>query len=313
MLQNCINQGVDPTALDNNGFQTLSTEISTGGTTDIDEETSTSFSYGFAFEQPWFDQFNLTIGATYYDIEIEDAIIEPSSQFLVNDCYNDEQFDSTFCDRVVRGADGFIEIINAGFINQNQETAQGVDINIDYDQDFTIADRPFNLAVNVVANHITEFRQVFINDDGGVDADDDDSEFGFPNWRATSQFTVSTGDWRFNWETRFIGNQRQDPDGVDGFNDIFDSTGEIISQTCSGPPNDVLCRDLAEVNEYFLHTASVFYNGDNWRIGAGIRNVFDEEPPRVNGTEVTAINNFPIGVGYDFLGRTYFVTLGWRQ
>ena len=313
VLQNCINQGVDPTTLDNNGLTVLSTEVARGGTTDIDEETSTSFSYGFAFEQPWFDQFNLTVGATYYDIEIEDAIIEPSAQFLVNDCYNDEQFDSTFCNRIVRDSDGFIDIINAGFINQNQETAQGIDINIDYDQDFTIGDRPFNLSVNVVANHITDFRQVFINDDGGVDADDDDSEFGFPNWRATSQFALRTGDWRFNWETRFIGNQRQDIDGVDGFNDIFNSTGEIITQTCSGPPNDVLCRDYAEVNEYFLHTASVFYNSDNWIIGAGVRNVFDEEPPRVNGTEVTSTNNFPLGVGYDFLGRTYFVTLGWRQ
>ena len=313
VLQNCINQGVDPTTLDNGGLQTLSTEVATGGTTDIDEETSTSFSYGFAFEQPWFDAFNLTIGATYYDINIEDAIIEPSSQFLVNDCYNDEQLDSSFCNRIVRDADGFIDIINAGFINQNQETAAGVDINIDYDQDFSVGNRPFNMSVNVVANHITDFRQEFINDDGSVDTDDDDSEFGFPNWRATSQFALSTGDWRFNWETRFIGGQRQDPDGVDGFNDIFDSTGEALSQTCLGPPTDVLCRDVAEVTEYFLHTASVFYNSDNWVLGFGVRNVFDEDPPRVNGTEVTSINNYPLGVGYDFLGRTYFVTLGWRQ
>ena len=312
VLQNCINQGVDPTALDNNGFNVLSTEIARVGVEELgrealDPETSTSFTYGFSFEQPWFDAFNLTFGATYYDIKIEDTIIEPTPGFLVNDCYTDVELDSVFCDRVVRGEDGFIEIVNAGFLNQAENTIRGVDINLNYDQDFTIADRPFNFAVDVVANHSVEARQVFINDDGDVDRDDDDSEFGFPNWQGTADFRLRTGDWRFTWRTRFIGNVRQDPDGVDEFDDIGNT-----ADTCLGPPSDVLCRDFAEANEYFLHTTSLYYDADNWSVGIGVRNVFDESPPLVDGTEVLSVNNVPIGVGYDLRGRQYFLDFSWN-
>jgi iron complex outermembrane receptor protein len=57
----------------------------------------------------------------------------------------------------------------------------------------------------------------------------------------------------------------------------------------------------------------VYWYGDTITIGAGVRNVFDEDPPLVDGTEILGINRVPIGAGYDLFGRTYFVNLVWRQ
>jgi iron complex outermembrane receptor protein len=37
-----------------------------------------------------------------------------------------------------------------------------------------------------------------------------------------------------------------------------------------------------------------------------MRNLFDQAPPKVDGTEILAINNAPIGYGYDLQGRVYF-------
>ena len=37
--------------------------------------------------------------------------------------------------------------------------------------------------------------------------------------------------------------------------------------------------------------------------------MFDNEPPRVDGTEVTSVNNSPIGYGYDSLGKGYFLNV----
>ena len=34
--------------------------------------------------------------------------------------------------------------------------------------------------------------------------------------------------------------------------------------------------------------------------------MLEEDPPFVDGSEVFAINNTPIGVGYDLNGRTFF-------
>jgi len=38
---------------------------------------SESFTAGFAFDQPFSDAFDMSIGATYFDIDIENTVIEP--------------------------------------------------------------------------------------------------------------------------------------------------------------------------------------------------------------------------------------------
>lgn len=308
VLANCVANGVDPTTLDNGGFTTLSTEISSGGLIGIDEETSESFTYGFSFEQPWTNAFNMTIGATYYDIEIEDAIIEPSAAFLVNDCYFDEQGDSSFCNRIVRGSDGFIEIVNAGFLNRDSEKIRGIDVNLNMDKDFRIGERNVNVALNVIANRSLEASTIFTNDDGGIDFDDDQGEFGFPDWQGEARLSAGMGDWRAVWETRYIGSVEQDVDGIDEFSDI-----NGIGDTCLGAPNDVLCRDIGFADSYMRHSFSVNWSKDNWGVGVGVRNIFEEEPPFVDGTEILSTNNVPLGYGYDLLGRTFFLNLTWRQ
>jgi iron complex outermembrane receptor protein len=53
----------------------------------------------------------------------------------------------------------------------------------------------------------------------------------------------------------------------------------------------------------------MYYYGDQWTFGGGIRNVFNVKPPFVDGTEVLSINNTPIGYGYDLNGRTYFLNI----
>jgi len=58
---------------------------------------------------------------------------------------------------------------------------------------------------------------------------------------------------------------------------------------------------------------SVYYYGDRWTFGGGIRNVFDEKPPVVDHSEefveYNLVNNTPIGYGYDLRGRTYFLNV----
>ena len=112
-------------------------------------------------------------------------------------------------------------------------------------------------------------------------------------------------DFRLTYELRYLGSVEQDQRGIDAFDEAI--TG--ISDTCEGPPNDVLCRDIGFADNYFLHNLSAYYFGDRWTIGGGIRNVLDEEPPFVDGTEILSVNNAPIGTGYDLNGRVYFLNV----
>ena len=98
--------------------------------------------------------------------------------------------------------------------------------------------------------------------------------------------------------------------------DIVDDFDEAISggsDTCLGPPTDLLCRDVGEAGSNITHAVSIRYNADYWYVRAGARNVFDEPPPEVDGTEVFAINNTPIGAGYDLSGRILFLNAGIRM
>ena len=118
--------------------------------------------------------------------------------------------------------------------------------------------------------------------------------------------------WRLTWETRFRRRVHQDFAGVDEYGDIW-SSRDIFADTCQGPDyGDVSCRDYGDSDNYFINNVSVYYSADRWTLGLGVRNVFDEWPPQVDGTEVFSINNTPIGYGYDLNGRLVFLNFALR-
>ncbi len=316
VLTNCENDGVDPYSLGiaDNGTTSYSVEINRGGSLDLEAETSTSYTYGFAFDQPWSENFDLTFGATYWNIDIDNTIIEPSPQYLINDCYGDLQFDSSFCKQLMRGNDDYLSLINAGFVNRDNQKVSGVDLNLNYDQTFNIGSQAIVFGADLVMTHTEEASRTFVDDEGVEDYDDDAGEWGYPDWKGQLGLRANLNDFRFTWVINYIGKVDQDPDGIDPMSDIYDSpdTG-FFGDTCYGPPgDDVLCRDVGYGDDYWLHSASVYYYGDTWTLGAGIRNVFDTSPPLVDPNEVSSVSNVPIGYGYDLRGRTFFVNLIWR-
>ncbi|MDP5210351.1 TonB-dependent receptor domain-containing protein [Microbulbifer sp. 2205BS26-8] len=310
VLANCLANGVDPTQLENGSTTVYNSEVTRRGLLDLEPETSESYTVGFSWEQPFFDAFGLTLGMTYYKIDIENAIVEPSAQFLINDCYGSVN-PSAFCSLVQRDADGFINNINAEFLNQDQEVSRGFDYNIRYEQPVTVFGAPIELSALVNINRTLERSVTFIGDDGTVDFDEFKGEFGNAEWIGNSQLRVAYDDFRFTWSSRYVGAVEQDEAGVDVFSDIYDTldTG-VESDTCIGSENGgVECRDVGYADDYWVHSASLYYYADTWFAGIGVNNVFNEAPPEVDGSEVLSVNNAPIGAGYDLQGRTVFVNL----
>ena len=309
IFSNCLANGVDPTLAFNNGFNIFSTEIASGGALDLDAEESESWSAGFAWDQPFTNAFEMSLSATYYEIDVTNTIIEPSGQFIVNDCYGSLTGNSVFCGRIARDLSDptfpVIDIIDSGFINREAETARGVDINLAFDDTWTIFERPIDVGLDITANRQLERSTLFIDDEGNEDTNTFQGEWGFPDWNVRTGIRFDYDDWRVSWETRYLASVKQDPDGVDALSSAF-----AASDTCLGPPTDVLCRDFADMENYFLHNVSVYYYGDVWTFGGGIRNVFNDEPPRVDGSEpIAEINGAPIGYGYDIDGRVYFANI----
>jgi len=304
VLQNCANHGVDPPGLDLNGEIGYAVRYEFGGTTGLVPETSESYSYGFVWDQPFFEAFDFTFGFNVYEVDVRDSIIQPSPSEVVSDCYGAIKLDSVLCERITRDPDTrLMTLISARFVNRDQLLVSGYDINIAYHQGVTMLGTPADLAFDLVMHHPKEVSQTFTDSAGNVSYEDEAGEWGNPDWKGSASLHVDVRDWRFSWSTRYVSAVDQDPAGVDDWSDIFGD-----SDTCLGPTRgDVLCRDVAFADEYFLHSASVYYRRDWWSIGAGIRNVFDAPPPMVDAGEGLAqVRNMPRGMGYDLNGRTFF-------
>lgn len=310
-LANCTAAGIDPTTFAPNGAgnNNFSTEVVSGGGTDLNEETSDSWTAGLTFEQPFTDAFDFSARVTYYDIEIEGAIAEPSAQFIINDCLIIQPtYPSTFCGRIERDpSDQSLTMITATPINVNSETAKGVDINLNYNQDVTMFKRNVELFADLDLNHKIERDVTQLDDNGNATVTEYVGRIAFPEWTGTLSAGAEYDNWRVTWSSRYIG-EGQQPDTED-FSDIYGS-----SETCYGAANgDVDCRDVDFVDEFWSHDLSVGYSGDTFNVTVGVRNLFDEEPPLVDPSEYTTNGgNVPLGAGYNagIFGRAMFVRVG---
>ena len=313
-LNNCSAAGVDPTSFLAGQFSAYSVEIESGGSLDLDPETSESFTAGFSFEQPFTDAFDLEIGATYYNVDIQDTIIEPNAAFIVNDCYTGQpNLGSAFCSRITRDfADvnnpGVISLVDAGFINRNQETAVGVDLSMEFRKDdIFFANRNWDFGISSRMNRLLERKTVDLLD-GVRDEEEFRGEFGFGEWRGFASAFLVQDKWRATWTTNIISSVETDEEdlGVTDFTNYVDG-GAV---TCGGPArNDVNCRPVFFADDYFTHAVSIRYTEDDWSLLAGVNNVFDKKPPLVDPSEVFSVSNVPIGNGYDLFGREFFLRL----
>jgi iron complex outermembrane receptor protein len=116
------------------------------------------------------------------------------------------------------------------------------------------------------------------------------------------------------WRTFYLAAVDQDVEAIDPFSDHLDTaeTG-FFADTCYGVVNDdVNCRDVGFAEDYMLHTVSLRFSEDNWYASLGVRNLADKEPPRVDGNEISSVNNAAIGYGYDLMGRTVYANFGYN-
>ncbi|MGB0835735.1 MAG: TonB-dependent receptor domain-containing protein [Psychrobium sp.] len=304
IMDSCSANGVDPTSLglndgSDNGFTSfVSAEITTGGSEELSPERSLSETYGIVIEQPFTDAFELTLGVTWYDIEITEGVAQPGSAFIVGRCFDNAESpdgSSEFCSSVNRDPDTKqISGINGSFINIGFEGSKGIDYNIFYSQDFVVGNNELGVELDIQATQLKAR-----NFDILGDVDDNLGEIANPEWRGSARLGLSYRDFSFNWRTQFIGGGQND--------DLFEYD---VRPGCDGL--DVLCRQKETTEDYTVHTMSLGYAQDNWAINAGVRNVFNDAPPELDGDAGGNIRNVPLGVGYDTFGRTVFATLNYK-
>ncbi len=129
----CAQEGLPPDF--NSQFAFFLPQRIGGGNTELQEETSSTFSAGVVFEPTWIE--GLTLSLDYFNIAIDKGIdLLGVSQILAN-CYNNADANRTNCDQVVRDpSTGFVEFVDNKFLNVDKTRTSGFDLALNYNRDF---------------------------------------------------------------------------------------------------------------------------------------------------------------------------------
>lgn len=308
-IANCQAEGLDPFTLGLGGTESI--ESVTGGSRELEDETSKAFSLGFVLDQPFWDDVNLKFGLTYYGIEITNSIERPGVANILDECY-EKAPGSPYCARITRFTSGShvgqIETVDNSFINVGLISTKGIDYNLFYGQDVTVFGQTLGLTLDVslsqtLENNVTTFG-VLEEAKGG---------FGTPEWRGTIDMGAEMGEWSVLWRARYIGHMAD----LANANPAFDTCPLI-----NPPPStarDPACTSGANrlektfAESQWLHSMAVTYApGEDWSVTLGVDNIFDQDPefldPDVSGAVATTDNTGALrGVGYDFLGRRVYM------
>jgi iron complex outermembrane receptor protein len=298
----CKGTGQDPYTLgigtgDNNFIENGSAEVITAGVNELNPEQSLSKTWGIVLEQPFSEDFELNVSFTSFDIEITDAIVNPDSSYIIEQCLNNTEKpngESKFCDLFTRDSFGSIDFIYPGFINAGLETSKGMDYNVYYQQDFSLGDENLGVSLDVQATKMTEqIVDIFDEKDNNV------GEPEQPEWRGTAHLILSYNDFKLNWTTKFIGAGYADEDTRSPLSEF--------AKPCRGLGFG--CRPVDYTEDYLMHTASINWSSDNYSVTFGVKNVFDTTPPKVDYRDsgITEVRNIPAGIGYDLAGRSMFL------
>ncbi|GAA0363037.1 TonB-dependent receptor [Bowmanella denitrificans] len=303
ILDSCRANGADPTSLGlgltgTSFTSNVNTEIVTGGSEELKEENSTAKTYGFVFEQPFSEDFDLTLSASWYHIEITDAIVEPSNQYVVDQCYDNAEIpdgSSGFCSRVTRDSSGRIQLLDTSFLNAGLYTSKGIDYNIYYNQEFVVDGKTLEVTLDMLATNMKEQISDIL---GSVD--DNAGEPAYPEWRASARLSLGYDDFRLSWITRFIGKGE------------LDDPGEFANDSTTPPCDglEIQCRPVWYTEDYYTHDIALNWSQDNYSVTFGIRNVFNDAPPKADDAGVFSNRNIPLGIGYDVFGRTAYLNFG---
>ncbi|MFN3212257.1 MAG: TonB-dependent receptor domain-containing protein [Henriciella sp.] len=306
VIQNCIDIGLDPTTLGtvNQGdgdptttaFVSLPVAFGNFGNQGVSPEESEALFAGFVFDQPFFDEFDFQVAATYFEYEITGQIGQLTRGQILGDCFDSVGLTDPLCAFQTRDASGNLVAVNEASINLGPTTSRGMDININAAYELTrFTEDPIDLTWDLVLT------QSFENNDevtpGTVTENLGQLTLGggFPEYNAVSTIRADWKDWAINFRSRFISDLIQNPDQGNAFAACFDL---VANARIDG------CVEKELTDHIWQHDLTMSYTADSWSVRGGVLNLFDE----IDSIDSNfGLANVPIQSGADIFGRRFFV------
>lgn len=228
----------------------------------------------------WAGRLSLTLD--YYRLHVSDAIVSPSGQTLVSNCY--EGGTQSACGAVSRNADGAILGIDIPYRNADRIETSGIDAMARYRVPLaaTTLRQPLMLEISWLANRLLYFDE-FSYSGKASSAGYVGSNFGaLPLWRWSVVAGLAYGHWSLFSTNRYLGGSK------DAY--AFDS----------GVPG-------AKLPSVVYWDLAASYYEDRLSVLLGINNLLDRRPPFM----VDGVTNSS-AASYDYVGRYLYARLRYQ-
>ena len=288
--QVCLQQGVPANVVDDLqvGASQGWSEFS-GGNPFLSEEESDTFTVG-AVITPAFAE-GLVIAIDYWNIEIESAISQVSSQALVNACFDLLDNSAPSCQAITRDQLGNIETVNAPLLNLQTRKGSGIDLQIDYAMDlpdsWAITGGTASLDLQWISTFHDEDSTVLLAGQSPIECA---GKLGgscsgnfiraTPDYRGLLSGAYNSGSLTLRTDIEMIGEFSLAPDAF---------------------PNNNVPVDA----QFYWDLAGTYQITDRIQVFGGISNVLDEQPPLI-GFRAGGDSNTQAQL-YDTVGRRYFI------
>lgn len=295
LRQNCANSGLPQTWTGGIG----SIEVLTGGVETLEAESSRAHTIGLILTPA---NAGLSLALDYFNIIILNAVTSRAPSTLVDLCYRyeDVRQRERYCILFNRirerseGQVGQIEFINASYQNIASQKTAGVDITLEYLEQFPFGTVSFESKFTWT---MTDEEQAFPDSQ----VYDFNGEQGEPEWVGyTSMAYRSNTDWTLYWRWDFIGETRPLVE---------------IRRDGSVGSGDNRKFIIPSVKPFSYHGISLQRKwGENVSVTLGIRNLFNETAPRVSRCCYQRQGNFTFYNQYKpgIIGRSTFMNLRYK-
>ncbi|MGR2766504.1 TonB-dependent receptor plug domain-containing protein [Photobacterium ganghwense] len=222
-------------------------DISNGPNAELKEETSTNINLGLVWEPV--DDLGITVD--WYHIEMEDVVTAPTYQDVIN---APGKYPGA---EVTRNADGTINTVSYGPVNQAKEKRSGIDLSVAYAYD-TNSLGSFSTRVSLTKILVAEYQE------NKGEAVIDETDF-MPEYTATLNLGWTYDDYSLN----LFGKYRDRM--------CSEYANRYYFDTCQEAKDAGYKAEIASMTTWNL-TASYQFN-ENGRVTLGAINMFDKTPP----------------------------------
>jgi outer membrane receptor protein involved in Fe transport len=265
-----------------------------GGNTNLDPETSDSYTVGFVF-QPGFAP-GLSITVDYFDIKVEDVISTISPTITLQQCLET----GSLCDLIHRDAGGTLWLTSDAYIeatnlNIGKLQTSGFDLDVRYMTDIGSMG---TLGFSLVGTYLDELTTEPIAGAGSIGEYDCAGLYGStcgtpnPEWRHSARVT-----WGTPWNVDLtLGWRYFDEVTIDRAD-----KNPLLTSTRINPAD----RKLDAQN--YIDIAASWTFMESYEVRLGVNNVMDDDPPISSVVGAGAGNGNTYPQVYDALGRYVFM------